>query len=76
MKTNELPCFTDRRAKQKLIELCEKEEISAELIQDLCQLVHEYTGMERKNGLNAAIESAIDRLSEPRPPAGETNTGE
>lgn len=65
MKTNELACFADRRAKQKLIELCEGEEgISTELLIELCSLVHQYTGKEIKFGLDDKIASAIDQFQE------------
>ncbi len=64
MKTNELACFADRRAKQKLIELCEQEEgISTELLMELCSLVPQYTGKEIKLGLNDKIASVIDHFS-------------
>ena len=58
------PCFEEPESKKVIKELCEENKIDAKLLKDLCEVVLEYSGSGRKEGIPADITNCIDRFIE------------
>jgi len=56
------PCFQDSEAKKEIERLCRENNIDILLLKDLCELLNEYSGMGRKEGVIQDIEDIIDRF--------------
>lgn len=53
-------CFTDPSARDKVRSVCEQYKVDQKLLDDLCQLVEEYSGSGRAHGISDRIAEAID----------------
>ena len=56
------PCFRDREASRQISDLCRENNIDVSLLQDLCEVLGEYAGAGRKEGIVSDISECIDRF--------------
>lgn len=54
------PCFQDRETKKQIDEICERNEIDARLLEELCEVVQGHSGSGRKEGITAELTARID----------------
>lgn len=58
------PCFDDADTRQIVDALCRKNKIDIELLADLCELVQDYSGSGRKDGVTTDIDNCIEGFLE------------
>lgn len=58
----ELPCFTDESSKSLIKGLCEGNDVDLTLIVDLCEVMLEYSGSGRREGIVEQFNQVIDRF--------------
>ena len=59
-------CFEDSEAKKIIKNLCKEHRIDEELLSDLVEVVQQYSGSGRREGVNSDITSALDRFTKER----------
>ena len=57
------PCFVDRETKRKIEALCQQNQIDVQLLADLCEVVHNYAGSGRREGITADIGQSIENFA-------------
>lgn len=61
MKKAYIPaCFTDSESKKIIKELCTQNTVDVVLLRELCEVVGQYAGSGRKDGINAEISQCLD----------------
>lgn len=58
------PCFTDGETKSIIRVLCDEHNIDDVLLKDLCEMLQNYSGSGRKEGIVSDITDCIDRYLE------------
>lgn len=53
------PCFEDKDARKVIEAVCESNEIDLQLIADLCEIAHSYSGSGRSHGITEDIVRCI-----------------
>lgn len=56
-------CFEDKEAKRLIERLCTEHRIDSILLTDLCEIVQQFSGSGRREGVTVEISSALDRFS-------------
>jgi len=56
------PSFQDPEAKRVIAALCDDNSIDTTLLKDLCEVVHNYSGSGRADGVIADVTDCIDRF--------------
>lgn len=59
-------CFDDSEAKKMIKSLCKLYRIDEDLLVDLVEVVQQYSGSGRREGINSDITSALDRFTKER----------
>ena len=54
------PCFEDRETKKRLEAICATNQIDTDLLVELCEVVYDYSGSGRREGVTADINTAIE----------------
>ena len=56
------PCFQEPGAKRVIADLCEQHKIDTTLLKDLCEVLLNFSGSGRKEGVLADLTDCIDRF--------------
>lgn len=59
-------CFEDPEAKKLIKSLCKEHKIDEDLLADLVEVVQQYSGSGRRDGVTSDITSALDRFLKDR----------
>lgn len=54
------PCFDDKESRRIIDQICRQNNVDANLLVELCEVVHNYSGSGRPEGINHEIAQAID----------------
>lgn len=55
-------CFEDSESKKLIRALCKEHKIDEDLLTDLVEIVQQYSGSGRRDGVTSDITSALDRF--------------
>ena len=58
------PCFDDRETKKMLETLCADNQIDMQLLIELCDIVHGYSGSGRSVGVTSDITQSLDAFAQ------------
>lgn len=56
------PCFQEPEARRLISNLCEQNKIDTTLLKDLCEILVNFSGSGRKEGIQADLTDCIDRF--------------
>jgi len=59
---NAPPCFQDSAAKRVISNLCSQNNIDITLLKDLCEVLNNFSGSGRKEGVQVDLTDCIDRF--------------
>lgn len=60
-------CFENMEARRHIEKLCSQENIDLDLLKDLCEVIQEYAGYGRKDGVVSELTDCIQRFLDRHP---------
>jgi hypothetical protein len=57
------PCFIDRETRRSIEALCHQNQIDVQLLSELCEIVHNYSGSGRREGITSDLVQTLDAFS-------------